>query len=110
MSDIDLEGLQKDIHKLVTDRDWDQFHSPKNLAIALSTEASELLELYMWGEEARRPAAVAGEVADILYCLLLFAAKNNINLTKALQYKLKEIKAKYPLEKSRGNAKKYTDF
>lgn len=110
MPNNDLKDLQNDILKLVAERDWDQFHSPKNLAIALSTEASELLELYMWGEEPRKPKEVQGEVADILYCLLLFAAKNNIDITEALKHKLVEIKTKYPVEKSRGNAKKYSDF
>lgn len=107
---LSLETLQKDILDLVAERDWDQFHSPKNLAIALSNEASELLELYMWGEEPRKQKAVEEEVADVLYCLLLFAAKNKIDVTEALKKKLVEIKAKYPIEKSRGNAKKYSDF
>ncbi|MDL2341847.1 MAG: nucleotide pyrophosphohydrolase [Patescibacteria group bacterium] len=109
-TELTLANLQQRISNLVSERDWDQFHSPKNLAIALSNEVAELLELYMWSDEPRKPEEVDKELADVLYYVLLFASKTKIDVLQALSEKLAETEVKYPVEKFKGNAKKYSDL
>lgn len=112
-----LHNLRDQLRKFASDREWDQFHSPKNLAIALSVEASELLEHFQWltEEESRSipPAelsAVRHEIADVLIYLIRLADKLGINVLEAAQAKLAENARKYPVEKAKGNRKKYTDL
>jgi NTP pyrophosphatase (non-canonical NTP hydrolase) len=99
------------------DRNWDQFHSPKNLAIALSVEAAELLERFQWmpeaGSAAMSPdqlAKVQEEAADVLLYLIRLADKLDINLLAAAASKIELNGAKYPVEKARGSSKKYTEL
>lgn len=90
-------------------RDWEQFHTPKNLAASISIEASELLELYQWGESAD-DQAIKEEVADIFIYLLYFCHDQEIDLWDVVKKKIIKNNAKYPVRKSKGNAKKYTEL
>jgi dCTP diphosphatase len=114
---ISLEELRGALRRFASDRDWDQFHSPKNLAIALSVEAAELLEHFQWTLDADptslapdRHAKVQEEIADVLLYLVRLADKLNIDLLAAATEKLQINAAKYPVEKARGSSKKYTEF
>lgn len=115
---IDLERVLEKINQFSSERDWDQFHSIKNLSMALSVESSELVEIYQWISEEESNdksntgirARVEDEVADIFIYLLKIADKLNINLEKAVYAKLEQNATKYPVEKSKGNSKKYDEF
>ena len=103
------------IRKFRDERDWKQFHDPKNLAASISIEAAELLELFQWmgGEEATRYAAenkerVAEEIADVAIYLIELADVTGIDLLQAIDAKLEKNAAKYPVDKSRGVWTKYT--
>ncbi len=100
-----------------TERDWDQFHSPKNLAIALSVEAAELLEHFQWIDEGTSPALaqakrdeIREELADVLLYLIRLADKLEIDPIAAANDKLKVNAGKYPADKVRGSSKKYTEL
>jgi NTP pyrophosphatase (non-canonical NTP hydrolase) len=112
-----LEQLRLALRKFASDRDWEQFHTPKNLAAALSVEVAELQEIFMWltpeqsvdlSDEKR--SRVNDEVGDVFICLLNFCNRLGIDPISAAADKLLKNEAKYPVEKSRGHAKKYTDF
>jgi len=92
-------------------RDWAQFHNPKDLALAISIESNELLAEYLWkSPEEADIAKVKSELADVLsYCLLL-ADKYQFNVEEIILAKINLNKEKYPVDKSKGNAKKYTEF
>jgi len=104
-----LIALRDALRAFADERDWDQFHSPRNLAMALSVEAAELLEHYQWQETARDPAKVREEVADVLLYLVRLADKLDIDLAAAARDKIALNALKYPVERARGNARKYTD-
>jgi dCTP diphosphatase len=113
----DLEALRARLREFTAARDWDQFHSPKNLAMALAVESSELLEIFQWLTEAqsRAPdektrAAVRDEIADVLIYLVRIADQLGIDPLAEAGRKLADNERKYPVEKSRGNAKKYTEL
>jgi len=112
-----LPDLSHRISRFAADRDWDQFHSPKNLAIALNVEAAELLEHFQWltEEQARNlPAdkleAVETEMADVFIYLVRLAEKLDVDLIAAADRKLRINEKKYPVDKARGNATKSTEF
>ena len=107
---MEIEKLQQEILAFVQERDWKKFHTPRNLAAALSVEASELLEQYLWSDNPRNESEMKEEVADIFYYLILFAKYENLDLEKLLLEKMKKNREKYPVDKSRGNAKKYTEL
>ncbi len=98
------------------ERDWEQFHSPKNLSAAIAIEAAELQEVFLW--QTAEPASldpdlrrrVVEELADILIHCANLALALDIDIPEALAAKFEENSAKYPIEKSRGNATKYTDL
>ncbi len=101
------------------EREWEQFHSPKNLSMALAAEAGELMEHFLWTESAasqavvREPAKreeIADEIADVVIYALEFANISGLDLAAAIEAKLAKNAAKYPVEKARGNAKKYTEL
>jgi NTP pyrophosphatase (non-canonical NTP hydrolase) len=105
------------IRKFRDDRDWKQFHDPKNLAVSISIEAAELLELFQWktGEEATFFAAehkerVSEEIADVAIYLVELADITGIDLAKAIEAKLEKNARKYPVDKARGVSTKYTDL
>ena len=109
-----LQRLRKRLAAFAAERDWDQFHNPKNLAMALAGEAGELVEHFQWltfDEAANLPPdtkdAVALECADVLLFLLRLADKLDIDLAAAAEKKLELNALKYPIEKSRGKATKY---
>ncbi|MBI0327402.1 nucleotide pyrophosphohydrolase [Burkholderia plantarii] len=113
----DLQKLRDVLRRFSRERDWEKFHTPKNLAIALSVEASELLEPFQWlhsGERAEldshQTTAIRHEMADVLAYLILLADKLNINLYDATLEKIKINEEKYPAEKVRGNSKKYSEY
>jgi len=113
----DLEELQRKIVEFRDQRNWKQFHNPKDLAISLSLEASELLEHFQWKtpEEIEKHLAdnkddVADELADVLYWILLIANDMEIDVMEASKRKLAENIAKYPIEKSKNSHKKYTEL
>lgn len=113
----DLQELRARLREFVAERDWDRFHSPKNLAMALSVEASELVELFQWLTEeesgaldAERRRRVAEELADVLWFLVRLADRLDIDLLEAAERKIAANAAKYPADRVRGSAKKYSDY
>jgi dCTP diphosphatase len=113
----ELERLRDALREFSAARDWDQFHSPKNLAMALSAEAGELVEVFQWltEEQSRRlsPEALAAareEVADVLLYLIRLSDQLGIDLAEAADRKLAANAEKYPVEKARGNSRKYSEL
>jgi dCTP diphosphatase len=113
----ELEDLREQLRSFAAAREWDQFHSPKNLAMALSVEAGELLEVFQWlTEEQSRAldpkaqAAVSDEIADVLLYLVRLGDKLGIDPVDAARRKLVENAQKYPADKARGSSKKYTEL
>jgi NTP pyrophosphatase (non-canonical NTP hydrolase) len=116
MSDS-VHDLRDALRRFAAERDWDQFHSPRNLATALAVEAAELLEPFQWlGEEASREpppatrAAVEEEMADVLLYLVRLADKLDVDLIDAARNKLARNAVKYPVEKARGSSRKYDEL
>ena len=116
-SDRGLDELRERVLRFVAERDWERFHSPKNLAMALSVEASELLEVFQWltEEQSREPAPevrgrAADEIADVLIYLLQVSHRLGIDPLAAAHAKVEKNALKYPVEKSRGLAKKYDEL
>lgn len=102
----ELQKLMNQIAEFSKEREWDQFHSPENLAKSIVIEASELLECYQWSDDADL-AAVEEELADVLnYCLLL-ASKLQLDPVEIVRKKLSINAQKYPIEKSKGRSTKY---
>ncbi len=112
-----LLDLRNKLRTFSAERDWEKFHSPKNIAIALSVEASELLERFQWLTEAESRtlpsstlAQVREEMADVLLYLVILADKLDVDLVDASRMKLEVNALKYPVESARGNSRKYTDL
>lgn len=114
-----IHELKELIKKFCEDRDWDQFHNAKDLAIALSIEASELLEIFRWKsreevkelfENEKKKEDISDEMADVLYFLIRLAQRYDIDLSEALERKMEKNKEKYPIDKAKGSNKKYTEF
>ncbi|MCA2998046.1 MAG: nucleotide pyrophosphohydrolase [Rhodocyclaceae bacterium] len=112
----DLNTLRDQLRTFAAERDWDQFHSPKNLASALAVEAAELLEKFQWLTEAESrslpPKALDGvrqEVADVLLYLIRISDKLGIDLIAAAQAKMALNAQRYPVELSRGTSRKYDE-
>ncbi|WP_326983932.1 nucleotide pyrophosphohydrolase [Chryseobacterium sp. MYb264] len=107
----DLNLLIEKIVKFRDERDWDQFHNSKDLALALSIESSELLELFLWkNNEDFKLDRLKEELADVLMYALLLAHKHNLNITEIIQEKMDKNAEKYPVDKSKGNATKYNEL
>jgi NTP pyrophosphatase (non-canonical NTP hydrolase) len=113
----ELGSLQERLREFADAREWGRFHSPKNLAMALSAEAGELLEVFQWltEDESRSlaPAARAAaeeEIADVLLYLLRLSDELGVDPLAAAERKLAENARKYPVDKARGNARKYTEL
>ena len=113
----ELERLTAAVLRFRDERDWKQFHNPKDLALSLVLEAGEVLEVFQWKDaqgvaevaQARRED-LADELADVLCYTLLLASELGIDLATALPAKLKKNALKYPVEKSRGSSSKYTEL
>jgi NTP pyrophosphatase (non-canonical NTP hydrolase) len=113
----ELSEIRDMLREFVHERDWTRFHSPKNLAAALSVEASELLEPFTWlttGDKAEldeaKFAAIRHEMADVLAYLVMLADRLDVDLHQAVIEKMVLNRAKYPAQKVRGDARKYTDY
>jgi dCTP diphosphatase len=112
-----LEDLTRQIVAFRDEREWKQFHSPRNLATSISIEAAELLELFQWSSDASmagdieaRRTDLERELADIMIYCLLMAEQAGIDPEVAIRAKLAENAAKYPADKARGNRAKYTEL
>ena len=101
-----LEELKNKVLKFIDDRDWDQFHSPDNLAKSISIEAAELLECFQWGNEYELEA-VTDEMADVFIYLLDLANKLNVDLIDIADKKMDKNALKYPVDKAKGKSDKY---
>jgi len=117
MSEPAIEELKFKLKEFAQVRDWEQFHSPKNLAMALSVEAAELLEHFQWMTEGQsselapqRQAAVAFELADIFIFLLRISDQLNIDLMEVTKRKMEINDKRYPVEKVKGSSKKYNEY
>lgn len=107
----DIELITSKLKEFRDARDWGQFHNPKDLALALSVEAGELLELFLWKEaKDANPERVKEELADILSFALLLADKYGLDVRQMILDKIASNALKYPVEKSKGNAKKYNEL
>ena len=113
----ELTKLRDSVRQFAAERDWDQFHSPKNLAMALSVEAAELMEHFQWltEEQSRvlpdeKKNEVRHELADVLIYLIRLADKLDIDLDEAAKEKLVLNAKKYPIDKAKGSMKKYTEL
>ena len=113
----DLQQITEQIRKFRDERDWMQFHNPKNLAVSICLESAELLEHFQWStpeqsEDVGRKKSeqISAEIADVAIYLIELADNLGINLWQAIQKKLQHNAAKYPVEKAKGNALKYTEL
>jgi NTP pyrophosphatase (non-canonical NTP hydrolase) len=113
-----ISELKEIVKKFCEERDWDQFHNPKDLAIGISTEANELLELFRFKSESninsmmsdlKKRTEIGEELADILYFTLRFAQMNNFDLSEELKRKIMKNNERYPVSKAKGSNKKYNE-
>ena len=116
---VTLSEIVAAVRRFRDDRDWAQFHTPKNLAAATAIEAAELQERLLWKTDAEvdedladaaKRAGVADEIADVVMFAMLLADRLGIDLAEAITAKLAANEAKYPVKLARGNARKYTDL
>ncbi len=116
---LDIKKLKQTIEEFANEREWKQFHNPKNLAMALSVEASELVEIFQWlnFDEASKVAfdpekkiRVADELSDIIVYAVRMAGILEIDLPKSIESKIAKNRAKYPVELAKGSAKKYNEY
>ena len=112
-----MEKLIQKLREFARERDWDQFHSPKNLAIALTVETAELLEEFQWltEEQSRHPdqerlKRIKDEISDVMIYLVLLSDHLDIDPLKSAFEKIEKNRQKYPADKVRGSAKKYTEL
>ena len=111
---MDIDKIRKRLQEFAKERDWEQFHNPKNLSMALSVEASELLEIFQWqkAEEYKNASEeqkemIKDEIADIFYYLIRISDKLDINIEEALIKKMQKNRKKYPKDLVKGKAVKY---
>jgi NTP pyrophosphatase (non-canonical NTP hydrolase) len=112
-----LEDIKSQLREFVRVRNWDQFHSPKNLSMALIVEAAELVEHFQWlteeesiNIESKKLSEVEEEIADIFIYLMRLSDKLNINLLDAVSNKIAKNEKKYPADLVSGSSKKYTEY
>ncbi len=112
-----IDELTKKIILFRNSRDWKQFHNPKDVALSLVLEASEVMEHFQWKSDeevgkyiGKNKNKIGEELADVLYWLLLMSYDLEINILDALDKKIKKNKVNYPIKKAKGNAKKYTEL
>ncbi len=111
----DIKAITQRINKFRNERDWKQFHNPKDEALSLVLEATEVLEHFQWKNEEQVKEYLKGhkdeigdELADVLYWVLLMSEDIDVNIVEAIERKMKKNEAKYPVEKAKGKATKYT--
>jgi len=114
---MQMQDLIKKLRKFANERDWEKFHSPKNLAMALSVEVAEIVEHFQWltqdqscNLDARTREKLKDEIGDVLIYLTRLADQLGISPLEAAESKLKKNAAKYPIDKAKGNARKYSEF
>jgi NTP pyrophosphatase (non-canonical NTP hydrolase) len=112
-----MENLVKELRKFAEERDWEQFHSPKNLAMALVVEAAEIVEHFQWLTQEQSKSLppdkleeIKEEIADVMIFLTNLADKLGIDLLEAAKGKIEKNKKNYPADKVRGKALKYTEY
>lgn len=114
-----IAGIKEHVLAFAQERDWEQFHSPKNLSMALAAEAGELMEHFLWStpDASREIACVPAkrakieeELADVVIYAMEFANITGIDVSQAIWKKMKSNALKYPVEKARGRSEKYTDL
>ena len=107
----EIQDLMREIEQFSADRDWDQFHNPKDLAVALSIEAGELLEAFLWKQpEDAKVEKVKEELADVFNYAFQLASKYNLDVAEIVRQKMAKNALKYPVEKARGVATKYDEL
>ncbi len=107
----ELKTLTDAVNQFTEERDWDQFHNPKDLAIAISLEAAELLEVFLWKKpEEAKVEKIKEELADVINYALLLASKYDFDIYQIVMEKLRRNAEKYPVEKAKGSAKKYNEL
>ena len=107
----DIEEILLKLRQFNQERDWDQFHNGKDLAIGLSVEASELLEAFLWKEpELVNPGKIREELADVLNYAFQMADKYHLDIKEIMLEKIRTNAEKYPVEKAKGSAKKYNEL
>jgi NTP pyrophosphatase (non-canonical NTP hydrolase) len=107
----EMEHVIQRLRQFRDERNWQQFHNPKDLAVALSIEASELLEVFLWkAPEAADPEKVKEELADVLAYALLLSDAYNFDIEKIILEKIERNEEKYPIHKAKGTAKKYNEL
>jgi NTP pyrophosphatase (non-canonical NTP hydrolase) len=107
----EMEHVIQRLRQFRDERNWQQFHNPKDLAVALSIEASELLEVFLWkAPEAADPEKVKEELADVLAYALLLSDAYNFDIEKIILEKIERNEEKYPVHKAKGTAKKYNEL
>ena len=107
----DIEVILSQLRRFNQERDWDQFHNGKDLAIGLSVEASELLEAFLWKKpEDVNPDKIREELADVLNYSFQMADKYNLDIKEIMLEKIRKNAEKYPVDKSKGSAKKYNEL
>jgi len=115
---MDLKKINQKIKSFVKARDWEQFHSPKNLSMALSVEASELVEIFQWSnsggldevKDSKKREKIKEEIADIFIYLIKISSKLDLDVNKIINEKIDRNEKKYPIEKSKGKSLKYTEL
>ncbi len=109
-----MDELEKKINDFRDERDWRQFHNEKDLAISISLEAAELLELFQWNSSEEtiqtKRSEIEDELADVMIYSMMLASNLDLNIEEIILNKLKKNNEKYPVEKSKGNKEKYTDL
>jgi NTP pyrophosphatase (non-canonical NTP hydrolase) len=111
ISKIKMNEITEALIKFRNERDWEQFHNPKDLALAINIEAAELLELFLWkNAEDANPEKVKEELADVFAFAFLLADKYGFDVKEIILDKIKKNGEKYPVEKAKGTAKKYNEL
>ena len=113
-----IQELKEKVQAFCEERDWEQFHNPKELAIGISTEANELLQIFRFKSEedmkilmgSDKRKKIEEELADVLYFVLRFAQMNDIDLASAIEGKIQKNDARYPAQKVKGCNKKYDEY
>lgn len=114
IQNVSLEHMKQEtrerIRKFVADRDWGQFHSPANLAKSISIEANELLECFQWSDDDYDLSHVKEELADVITYCVDMVDRLGLDVDEIINSKMDRNEAKYPVEKAKGSAKKYTEL
>jgi len=112
-----IKELKTAVRAFIDERDWSQFHSPKNMSMALAIEAAELMEKFQWVDTdgswkmlEKKRGEIEDELADIIIDALEFAIQCDIDVSRAVEDKIEEIKKKYPVEKVKGKSLKYNEY